>query len=66
VLTDVLSLPWGVEIYGLDARWNPLNVRRPCRCPTTARTCSWSASARRLHLAHFLVNEGFGAVGVDA
>src|SRR5262249_25396682 len=29
VLTDVLRLPWGVEIYGLLTRWNPLNVRRP-------------------------------------
>ena len=31
VLTDVLGLPWGVEIYGLLTRWNPLNVRRPLR-----------------------------------
>ena len=23
-LTDVLDLPWGVEIYELLARWNPL------------------------------------------
>ena len=29
VLTDVLGLPFGVEIYGLLTRWNPLNVRRP-------------------------------------
>ena len=28
VLTDVLELPWGFEIYGLLTRWNPLNVRR--------------------------------------
>src|SRR5262249_36849825 len=33
VLTDVLSLPWGVEIYGLLTRWNPLNVRRPYALP---------------------------------
>ena len=26
VLTDVLDLPWGVEIYGLLTRWNPLNI----------------------------------------
>ncbi len=31
VLTDVLRMPWGVEIYGLLTRWNPLNVRRPVR-----------------------------------
>ena len=47
VLTDVLALPWGFEIYGLLTRWNPLNVAPPVRrCPTTARTCSSSASAR--------------------
>ncbi len=31
VLTDVLELPWGVEIYGLLTRWNPLNLRAPVR-----------------------------------
>ncbi len=31
VLTDVLHLPWGVEIYGLLTRWNPLNIKRPVR-----------------------------------
>ena len=33
VLTDVLELPWGFEIYGLLTRWNPLNVRRPYALP---------------------------------
>ena len=32
-LTDVLQLPWGVEIYGLLTRWNPLNVARPYALP---------------------------------
>ena len=33
VLTDVLALPWGFEIYGLLTRWNPLNVSRPYALP---------------------------------
>src|SRR5262249_588203 len=33
VLTDVLALPWGFEIYGLFTRWNPLDVRRPHTLP---------------------------------
>jgi hypothetical protein len=33
VLTDVLAMPWGFEIYGLLTRWNPLNVRRPYPLP---------------------------------
>src|SRR4029077_5183885 len=28
VLTDVLALPWGVEIYDLLIRWNPLRARQ--------------------------------------
>ena len=47
MLTDVLNLPCGVEIYGLLTRWNPLNVAPAVRAArTTAGTCSWSASAR--------------------
>jgi len=33
VLTDVLNMPWGVEIYGLLTRWNPLNLKRPYALP---------------------------------
>jgi hypothetical protein len=67
VLTDVLSLPWGVEIYGLLTRWNPLNVRRPYALPVQRQERAgrrpWPAGYT---LAHYLVNEGFGVVGVDA
>lgn len=48
-LKDVLSLPWGVEIYGLLTRWNPLDLRRPCRARTAAARCWWWAGTRRLH-----------------
>ena len=47
VLTDVLQMPWGVEIYGLLTRWNPLNVRRPYALRTTAGMCWSSGSDRR-------------------
>ncbi len=33
ILKDVLLLPWGIEIYALLARWNPLNLRRPLPKP---------------------------------
>ena len=33
VLTDVLFMPYGFEIYSLLTRWNPLNVRRPYALP---------------------------------
>ncbi|MGE3518447.1 MAG: FAD-dependent oxidoreductase [Vicinamibacterales bacterium] len=67
VLTDVLALPWGVEIYGLLTRWNPLNVRRPYALPYNGRNVLVvGLGPAGYTLAHYLVNEGFGVVGVDA
>jgi NADPH-dependent glutamate synthase beta subunit-like oxidoreductase/NAD(P)H-flavin reductase len=67
VLTDVLGLPWGVEIYGLLTRWNPLNVRRPFALPYNGRNVLVvGLGPAGYTLAHYLVNEGFGAVGIDA
>ena len=37
VLTDVLRMPWGVEIYQLLTRWNPLNIGRPFALPYNGR-----------------------------
>jgi NADPH-dependent glutamate synthase beta subunit-like oxidoreductase/NAD(P)H-flavin reductase len=66
VLTDVLHLPWGVEIYGLLTRWNPLNVRRPYALPHNGkRVLVVGLGPAGYTLAHFLVNEGFGVVGID-
>jgi NADPH-dependent glutamate synthase beta subunit-like oxidoreductase/NAD(P)H-flavin reductase len=65
-LTDVLRLPWGVEIYGLLTRWNPLNVRRPYALPYNGRkVLVVGMGPAGYTLAHYLVNEGFGVVGVD-
>jgi len=67
VLTDVLSLPWGVEMYGLLTRWNPLNVRRPYALPYNGKNVLVvGLGPAGYTLAHYLVNEGFGVVGVDA
>jgi len=66
VLTDVLRLPWGVEIYGLLTRWNPLNVRRPYPLPYNGRkVLVVGLGPAGYTLSHYLVNEGFGVVGVD-
>jgi NADPH-dependent glutamate synthase beta subunit-like oxidoreductase/NAD(P)H-flavin reductase len=67
VLTDVLQLPWGVEIYGLLTRWNPLNVRRPYALPYNGKNVLVvGLGPAGYTLAHYLVNEGFGVVGIDA
>jgi NADPH-dependent glutamate synthase beta subunit-like oxidoreductase/NAD(P)H-flavin reductase len=67
VLTDVLFMPYGFEIYSLLTRWNPLNVRRPHALPyhgTNALVVGLGPSGYTL--AHYLLNEGFGVVGIDA
>ena len=47
VLTDVLFMPYGFEIYSLLTRWNPLNVRCLFALPITARTpSSWVSGPR--------------------
>ena len=66
VLTDVLAMPWGVEIFGLLTRWNPLNVRRPYALPHNGKhILVVGLGPAGYTLAHHLVNEGFGVVGID-
>jgi NADPH-dependent glutamate synthase beta subunit-like oxidoreductase len=66
VLTDVLALPWGVEIYGLLTRWNPLSPARPYALPFNGRKILIvGLGPAGYTLAHFLLNEGFGVVGID-
>src|SRR5690606_23235159 len=65
-LTDVLSLPWGFEIYGLLTRWNPLNRARPHALPYNGKNVLVvGLGPAGYTLAHYLVNEGFGVTGVD-
>jgi len=66
ILTDVLALPLGVEVYGLLSRWNPLNRLRPWPAPYNGRNVLVVGMGPAGYtLAHHLLNEGFGVVGVD-
>ncbi|MDQ6800609.1 MAG: FAD-dependent oxidoreductase [Acidobacteriota bacterium] len=66
VLTDVLFLPWGFEIYSLLTRWNPLSVRRPVALPYNGRNVLVvGLGPAGYTLAHYLSNEGFGVVAID-
>ncbi len=66
VLTDVLALPWGIEIYGLFTRWNPLNPQRPYPLPYAGRkVLVVGLGPAGYTLAHYLLNEGCGVAGVD-
>jgi NAD(P)H-flavin reductase len=66
VLTDVLRMPWGVEIYQFLTRWNPLNVRRPFALPYNGKNVLVvGLGPAGYTLAHYLLNEGFGVVAID-
>ena len=66
VLTDTLNLPWGVEIYGLLTRWNPLNIGRPYALPYNGKNVLVVGMGPAGYtLSHYLANEGFGIAGVD-
>ncbi len=65
-LTDVLNLPYGFEIYSLLTRWNPLNAKRPYSLPYNGKNVMVVGMGPAGYtLAHYLLNEGFGVVGMD-
>jgi len=65
-LTDVLNLPYGFEIYSLLTRWNPLNAKRPYALPYNGKNVMVvGLGPAGYTLSHYLLNEGFGVVGID-
>jgi len=65
-LKDVLGLPWGVEIYSLLTRWNPLNFRRPLPREATGRNVLVvGLGPAGFTLAHHLLNDGHSVAGID-
>jgi NADPH-dependent glutamate synthase beta subunit-like oxidoreductase/NAD(P)H-flavin reductase len=65
-LTDVLAMPYGFEIYSLLTRWNPLNAKRPYALPYNGKNILViGLGPAGYTLAHYLLNEGFGVVGMD-
>ena len=66
VVSDVLSLPYGFEIYSLLTRFNPLNYRRPYTLPYNGKdVLVVGLGPAGYTLCHYLANEGFGVVGID-
>ncbi len=67
VLMDVLNMPWGFEIYSLLTRWNPLNVQRPTMLPYNGKNVLVVGMGPSGYtMSHYLLNEGFGVVGIEA
>jgi len=66
VLMDVLTLPYGFEIYSLLTRWNPLNVKRPYELPYNGKNILVvGMGPAGYSLSHYLLSEGFGVIGID-
>lgn len=66
VLTDVLSLPWGVEIYDLLTRWNPLRQKQFLPKPYNGlKVLVAGMGPAGFTLSHHLTLEGFAVVGID-
>lgn len=66
VLTDVLDLPWGVEIYDLLTRWHPLRPKQWAMKPYNGlKILIAGMGPAGFTLAHHLLLEGFAVVGFD-
>ena len=66
ILTEVLNLPYGFEIYSLLTRWNPLNASRPHALPYNGMNILIvGLGPAGYTLAHYFLNEGFGVVALD-
>src|SRR3989338_33457 len=66
VLTDVLNLPWGVEIYDLLTRWNPLRCEQYVTKPYNGlKVLVAGMGPAGFTLAHHLLQEGFAVMGCD-
>jgi NADPH-dependent glutamate synthase beta subunit-like oxidoreductase/NAD(P)H-flavin reductase len=66
VLTDVLALPWGVEIYDLLTRWNPLRQEQYLMKPYNGlKVLIAGMGPSGFTLAHHLLQEGCAVVGTE-
>lgn len=66
ILSDVLELPWGVEIYDLLTRWNPLRATQWVMKPyNNLKVMIAGMGPAGFTLAHHLLLEGFAVVGFD-
>ncbi len=66
VLTDVLNLPWGVEIYDLLTRWNPLKQQGFLPAVDNhKKVMVVGMGPAGFTLAHYLTHAGCHVVGVD-
>ncbi|QFX94569.1 FAD-dependent oxidoreductase [Acidithiobacillus thiooxidans] len=66
ILTDVLNLPWGIELYDLLTRWNPLRAVQFAAQPYNGRKVLVAGMGPAgFTMAQHLLQEGCAVVGID-
>ena len=66
ILDNVLNLPYGVEIYILLTKWNPLNIESPLpKKPTNYNILVTGLGPAGFALCHYLLNEGHNVTAID-
>jgi NADPH-dependent glutamate synthase beta subunit-like oxidoreductase/NAD(P)H-flavin reductase len=66
ILSQVLALPFGVEIYLLLSKWNPLNIPAPLpKEPTGKNVLVVGLGPAGFALSHYLLNEGHNVCAID-
>ncbi len=65
VLTDVLNLPWGVEIYDLLTRWNPLLRDNLPAADTGYKVMVVGMGPAGATMTHYLSRSGCTVLGID-
>ena len=66
ILSEVLALPWGVEIYDLLTRWNPLATPRWVMQPYNGyKVMIAGMGPAGFTMAHYLLQEGCAVIGFD-
>lgn len=66
ILETVLELPWGVEIYLLLTKWNPLNIDFPVpKDKSDYNVMVVGLGPAGFSLSHYLINEGHNVVAID-
>ncbi|MBQ4874655.1 MAG: FAD-dependent oxidoreductase [Rickettsiaceae bacterium H1] len=66
ILSEVLSLPYGFEIYSLLTKWNPLNKHNPIpKKNTDYKVLVVGSGPAGFTMVHYLLNEGHTVVAID-
>ncbi|RZB12280.1 glutamate synthase subunit beta [Ehrlichia minasensis] len=66
IIDNVLSLPYGFEIYSLLTRWNPINFEHPLpKANTNKNVLVVGLGPAGINLSHHLLNDGHTVTAIE-